>query len=105
MAAASPYTSETEMITFEASYSLEAGSGNPAGAELLLQPCWKVKQRASRKRTDLLEDGLGNSYTKRSACVWQCTRMSEQNRNKCPAIVKEKNGKYYPDKSHSHASR
>ena len=52
---------------------------------------WKIIKEGSRKRTDLLVDEKGNTYTKRSPYVWQCTRKSNSQKNKCPALVREKN--------------
>jgi len=52
---------------------------------------WRIIKEGSRKRTDLLVDGKGNTYTKRSPYVWQCTRKSNNQKNKCPALVREKN--------------
>ncbi len=52
---------------------------------------WKIIKEGSRKRTDLLVDEKGNTYTKRSPYVWQCTRKSNNQKNKCPALVREKN--------------
>ena len=57
---------------------------------------WKILPRSSRKRTDLLADGLGNTYTMRpkrnpnSSTVWQCSKKSTFGRNnKCPVVVKQ----------------
>ncbi len=66
---------------------------------------WKMREKASRKGTDLLEDGLGNYYTRRSAKVWQCTRQSNTQRNKCPATVRIVGSKYILSKSHRHSTQ
>jgi len=68
-------------------------------------PKWELKEKASRKGTDLLEDGLGNYYTRRSANVWQCTRQSNKQRNKCPATVRNVGGQYVLSKSHQHSTQ
>jgi len=68
-------------------------------------PKWILRKEASRKGTDLLEDGLGNYYTRRSANVWQCTRQSDKQRNKCPATVRIVGGQYTLSKSHRHSTQ
>ncbi len=80
--------------------------GSPSSPEgEPFNPKWTLKEKASRKGTDLLEDGLGNCYTRRSAKVWQCTRQSNIQRNKCPATVRMVGGKYTLSKSHRHSSQ
>jgi len=66
---------------------------------------WILRKGASRKGTDLLEDELGNCYTRRSAKVWQCTRQSNIQRNKCPATVRIVGGQYTLSKSHRHSTQ
>ncbi len=51
---------------------------------------WTLKPKGSRKNTDLLLDVNGNTFTKRSPNIWQCTKKSDSLKNKCPALVKEK---------------
>jgi len=40
--------------------------------------CVLLKQETSLKTTDLLVDGDGNEYKKRSPFVWQCTKKKRQ---------------------------
>ena len=54
---------------------------------------WTLKPKGSRKNTDLLLDKDGNTFTKRSPNIWQCTKKSDIQKNKCPALVKEKAGR------------
>jgi len=57
--------------------------------------CILPKQETSLKTTDLLVDGDGNEYRKRSPFVWQCTKKSDKEKmKKCPALIREKNGKF-----------
>lgn len=70
------------------------------------QPRWQIIVGGSRRGTDVLEDGLGNKYTRRhnSSSVWQCTKQSEVGKNKCPVVVRELNGSFHLSKGpHRHA--
>jgi len=47
------------------------------------EPQWQLLPGGSRKGTDLLKDREGNTYTKRSPNMWQCTKKSDSHNNKC----------------------
>jgi len=51
----------------------------------------------SRKGSYLMQDSLGNTYTKRAtgAGNWQCSKKSDGSKNRCTAILFEKEGKFY----------
>jgi len=51
---------------------------------------WTLKPKGYRNNTDLLLDAHGNTFTKRSSNIWQCTRKRDSQRNRCLALVKEK---------------
>ncbi len=66
----------------------------------LCSSSWKIIQGGSRKKNDLLRDGQKNQYTKRSPTVWQCTKRVKLTKNRCPATVREENGRYKLEKGH-----
>lgn len=80
---------------------------------MLDNPSWEIVKGGSRKKKDLLRDGLGNEFTRRSAGVWQCTKMDRNNstskstRNRCQAIARAvaKDGRFNTEKSHSHPTQ
>lgn len=58
--------------------------------------CALLEQEMKAKTTNLLVDGDGNEYKKRSPFVWQCTKKTGlEEKKKCPALIREKNGTFF----------
>ena len=59
-------------------------------------PDWEIIERGSRRGEDLLMDGLGNTYTRRTPLqdIWHCTKHVANGKSKCPVFVRQVGNKF-----------